>query len=195
MSVTVQSKQFTLDEYHRLVEVGFFREGDRVELIFGKLYEMAAKGTRHETILRRLLRELFKIVGDRVTVSCQSPIAIPSLNSEPEPDVSLLRHREDDYLNSHPQPEDVLLVVEVADSSLEFDKTVKLPLYASAGIGVFWLVNLVDNTAEVYREPLRKPSGEWGYASCRVRLPQEELEVPGVEGVRLLLNRVFPPGA
>lgn len=154
---------------------------------------MAAKGTRHETILRRLLRELFKIVGDRVTVSCQSAIAIPSSDSEPEPDISLLRNREDDYWHSHPQPEDVLLVVEVADSSLEFDKTVKLSLYASAGIGVFWLVNLADNTVEVYREPLQKPLGEWGYASCRVRLPQEELEVPGVEGDWLLLNRVFPP--
>jgi len=119
-------KRFTRDEYRRLTELGFFSEGDRLELIEGEILEIAAKGTLHETCLRRLLRELPKLIGEKATWQCQSPIALSDI-SEPEPDFAILQNREDDYLNSHPTPGDTLLIIEVSDFTLNYDKKVKLP--------------------------------------------------------------------
>lgn len=113
-----QAKRFTLDEYHRLIELGFFDEDDHIELIDGEIIEMVSKGRPHETCLRRLWKELPKLVGDRATLQSQAPVTLPP-NSEPEPDFAILQNRADDYLSAHPAPTDVLLVIEVSDSSLE----------------------------------------------------------------------------
>lgn len=121
-----QTKRFTLDEYHRLTELGFFHEDNHIELINGEIIEIAAKGTAHETCLRNLLRELPKIIGDRATLQSQAPIALPP-NSEPEPDFAILQNRDDNYLSGHPQAADMLLVMEVSDSSLDYDQDVKIP--------------------------------------------------------------------
>ncbi len=126
-------KRFTLNEYHRLAELGFLSEDDRVELIHGQIVQMTAKGTAHEVCTTRLLRELPKLVGDRATLRSQSPIVLPP-DSEPEPDFTIVQNRADDYLSSHPEPANVLLAIEVSDSSLSYDQEVKLPLYAEAGI-------------------------------------------------------------
>ncbi len=137
-------KRFTLAEYHRLAELGFFGEDDRVELIYGQIVEMAAKGTADEVCLTRLLRELPKLVGDgfanakgvRATLRCQSPIVLPPDN-EPEPDFTIVQNRADDYLSSHPEAADALLVIEISDSSLSYDQEVKLPLYIEMAGGRF----------------------------------------------------------
>lgn len=128
-----QAKRFTLDEYHRLGELGFFHEDDHIELINGEIIEMASKGKAHETCLRKLWKELPKILGDKATLQSQAPIALPP-NSEPEPDFAIVQNRADDYLSDHPKAADVLLVMEVSDSSLAYDQDVKIPLYAKAGI-------------------------------------------------------------
>jgi len=135
--VTVTTKKrFTIEEYHSLTEIGFFKEDDRVELIQGEIIEMAAKGTAHTVCCKKLIRELPRLLAGQATIQCQDPILLPS-GSEPEPDFAMVKNREDDYLASHPTPEDILLVIEIADSSLSYDREVKLPLYAEAGIADF----------------------------------------------------------
>ncbi|MEJ6483178.1 Uma2 family endonuclease [Nostoc punctiforme UO1] len=187
-----QAKRFTLDEYHRLGELGFFHEDDHIELINGEIIEMASKGTAHETCLRNLLRELPKVVGDRATLQSQAPIALPP-NSEPEPDFAILQNRDDNYLSAHPKPADVLLVMEVSDSSLAYDQDVKISLYAQAGITDYWIFNLFDNYLEVYNEPYQNNQGKYGYLNKRIVLSTQVIKFPCFPDLPLDLARVFPP--
>lgn len=187
-------KRFTIAEYHQLTELKFFQEDDRVELIDGQIVEMAAKGTVHETCNRRLMRELLKLLGDRATLQNQSPISL-SAYSEPEPDFAIVQNRTDDYLASHPSAADVILVIEVADSSLGYDQTVKLPLYAQAGIADYWIFNLADGRLETYSEPYQTAEGQFGYRLMRIVLPNEAIALPGFADSTLNLVKVFPPQA
>jgi Uma2 family endonuclease len=191
MTIT-QAKRFTLDEYHRLGELGFFHEDERIELINGEIIQMASKGTAHETCLRNLLRELPKLVGDRATLQSHAPISLPP-NSEPEPDFAIVKNRDDDYLSGHPQPADVLLVMEVSDSSLAYDQDVKIPLYAKAGIPDYWIFNLFDNYLEYYSEPYQDNQGKYGYLNKRVFLSNQVISLPCFPDLSLDLGRVFPP--
>lgn len=132
-------------------EAGILREDERVELIEGEILEMAAAGSRHAAGVKRLNR-LFSRLGDRAVVSVQDPLQL-SETSVPEPDLVLLRPRPDFYASGHPTPGDVFLVVEVSDTSLAYDRDVKLPLYAEAGVPEVWLVDLVERTVWVCRNP------------------------------------------
>lgn len=187
----VTTKRFTVDEYHRLGELGFFKAGDRIELIRGEMIQMAAKGILHEVCLTRLLRELARLLMDQATLRCQSPVTLP-LDSEPEPDFTIAQNRSDDYLSRHPLPEDILLVIEISDSSLTYDQTVKLGLYAENGIGNYWIVDLVNHVLEAYSEPYQKPSGEFDYRTRRTMLPDEAIALPFSSNLVLNLARVFP---
>jgi Uma2 family endonuclease len=184
-------KRFSLGEYNRLGELGFFSEDDRVELIHGQIIQMAAKGTAHEVCLTRLLRELPKQIGDRATLRCQSPIVLP-LDSEPEPDFTIVQNRADDYLNSHPSPEDVLLIIEISDSSLSYDQEEKLSLYAEAGITNYWIFNLLENHLEVNSEPYQGLLGKFGYGVKRIILPNQAIAIPFSPDSSLNLSRIFP---
>jgi len=184
-------KRFTLAEYHHLAELGFLGEDDQVELIGGQIIEMAAKGTAHEACLTRLLRELIKLLGDRATLRSQSPLILPP-DSEPEPDFTIVQNRADDYLSSHPGAADVLLVIEVADSSLSYDQEVKLPLYAEADISDYWIFNLVENHLEVYGEPYQDLKGKYGYGIKRIILPNQAITLPCFPDLLLNLSKVFP---
>lgn len=162
--VPVEKRRFTVDEYHRMVETGILSEDDRVELIEGEVVKMTPMGARHAACVDRLVNRL---VGRNVIVRAQSPIVLDN-GSEPEPDISLLKPREDFYSDAHPTPADVLLVIEVAETSIEYDSGIKLPLYAQAGIREAWLVDLPGETIEVharpatseYREIVRAKRGE-----------------------------------
>lgn len=134
----VTPKRFTIAEYHRLAELEFFSEDERVELIQGEILQMAAKGTAHSECNTRLFRELVQLIGDRAIVRGQEPISLPP-NSEPEPDFAIVRDRSNGYLSAHPSAADVLLVIEVADSSLNYDQKTKLALYAESGIPHYWI--------------------------------------------------------
>ncbi|MFB2769428.1 Uma2 family endonuclease [Pelatocladus sp. BLCC-F211] len=190
MSIT-QAKLFTLAEYHKLAELGFFSEDDHIELINGEIIQMVAKGKAHETCLRKLLKELPRLVGDRATLQSQAPIILPP-NSEPEPDFAILKNRSDDYLFGHPEPADVLLVIEVADSSLNYDRDVKIPLYAKAGIADYWIINLGDNYLEYYSEPYQDNQGKYGYLNKRIVLANQVITLPCFPDLTLDLNKVFP---
>ncbi len=187
----VTAKRFSLDEYHRLTELGFFRPGDRAELVRGEIINMAAKGRAHETCLTRLLRELSSLIAMRATLRCQSPITIPT-DGEPEPALAIVRNRPDDYLAAHPLPADVLLVIEIADSSLTYDRETKLPLYAEAQIPYYWLFNLSDDCLEAYAEPLQKPDGQFDYRTKQIALPAEAIAIPPFSDLLLDLSKVFP---
>lgn len=187
----VTPKRFTLDEYHRLTELGFFHEDDRVELVRGEIIQMAAKGTPHTNCCRDLLRELAALVADKAELQCQDPITLPS-NSEPEPDFAILRQRADNYRHALPTPSDVLLVIEIADSTLKYDQEVKLSLYAEARISDYWIFNLVKNYLEVYREPYQDLQGKFGYTTKRIVLPNQAIALPCFPDVSLDLSKVFP---
>lgn len=152
-SVQARKRLFSADEYERLAEVGILGESDRVELIEGEITELAAIGSRHAACVKRLNSLLRQGLEEGSIVSVQDPIRLSDL-TEPEPDIALLKPREDFYAGGHPAPEDVLLVVEVSETSVEYDNDVKLPLYASAGIPETWLVNLPAERVEVYSRPV-----------------------------------------
>ncbi len=151
MSVQIARRHFNVAEYYRMMEAGILSESDHVELIDGEVVEMGPIGSRHAACVDRLNKFFNKL--EEVIVRVQNPIRLDDF-SEPQPDITLLRMRDDFYAEGHPAPSDVLLVLEVADSSTEFDRTVKLPLYAQALIPEFWLVNLPDEKIEVFSHPL-----------------------------------------
>ena len=152
MAVESARRRFTVEEYHRMGLAGILREDDRVELIDGEIVEMTPIGSPHAGCVNRLARLFFAAAGQRAVVTVQNPISLPP-GSEPQPDLVLLRPRGDFYAGGHPGPGDVWLVVEVADTSLTFDRTVKVPLYARAGIPEVWVVDLAGQRVEVYRRP------------------------------------------
>jgi Uma2 family endonuclease len=145
-------RPFTVAEYDRLIAAGILQEDERVELIDGEIVEMAPISIRHAARVNVLSALFLRRVGDRAIVSVQNPIRLGE-RSEPQPDVTLLRRRADHYASALPTAADILLLIEVADSSLEYDRTVKLPLYAQAGIPEVWIVSLTGNHIEVYTQP------------------------------------------
>jgi Uma2 family endonuclease len=152
MSVQLQKHFFTIDEYYLMAQGGVFAEDDRLELIEGEVIEMSPIREHHSGCLNRLNKLLHRSVGELAIVSVQAPISSDDF-SEPQPDVALLKPRADFYSNSHPTPADVLVIIEVADTSVEYDRRVKLPLYARAGIPEAWLVILPKDSIEVHSEP------------------------------------------
>lgn len=188
---TVTPKRFTLEDYHRLIELGFLTENDRVELIRGELMQMVAKGTPHSVCNTSLVYEVTILLQRRAIVRGQEPITLPP-NSEPEPDLVIACNRSDRYLSGHPNPGDIVLVAEVADSTLKYDQEVKLALYAESGISDYWIFNLVASCLEVYTQPYQDLQGNFGYASKRVFLPNTTITLPGFPDLSLDLSRVFP---
>lgn len=188
---SVSAKRFSIAEYHRLGELGFFEPDDRSELIRGEIIIMAAKGRLHSVCNSLLVEELIILLARRARLRGQEPIIL-SDNSEPEPDVVIARNRSDNYFSSHPQPADILLVIEVSDSTLKYDRTTKLPLYAEAGISNYWIFNLVDNQLEMHSEPYQKQNGSFSYQLQRVLLPNQTVVIPGFPELSLDLSAVFP---
>ena len=151
------NRLFSVDEYDRMIEAGILGEDDRVELIHGEIVPKMSIGKKHGRCVKKLNRLFGRKVGDRALVSIQDPIVLA--DSEPETDVALLEP-DDDYYGTHkPHAKDVLLAIEVSDSSLDVDREVKGPLYAQNRIPEYWIVNLIDDCLEVYRSP--RVNGTW----------------------------------
>jgi Uma2 family endonuclease len=144
--------RLNISQYHQMSEAGIFSENDKVELINGEIIEMSPIGRRHTACVNRLNSVFSQLLGKKVIVAVQNPIILNNL-SEPEPDIALLQPRADFYESGHPQPQDIFLLIEVADSSLEYDRDVKIPLYASSGITEVWLVDIYEQVIFVYRFP------------------------------------------
>ncbi len=149
----VQARRlFTRQEYHRMAEVGILKPTDRVELIRGEIVQMSPIGRRHVAFVNNLTELLVTRLTGRATVSVQNPVVLAD-DTEPQPDLAILRRRPVPYKDSEPATEDVLLLIEVAESSLAYDRSTKLRLYAEAGIPEYWVIDTVAETVEVYREP------------------------------------------
>ncbi|MDQ3678937.1 MAG: Uma2 family endonuclease [Actinomycetota bacterium] len=159
MAVQPVRHRFTVGEYHQMAEGGVFTEDDRVELLEGEIVEMVPIGSRHAACVTRLSRFFFEQVEGRAVVWVQNPVRL-GRHSEPQPDVALLRPSVDDYAGGHPGPGDVLLLVEVGETTPAWDREHKLPLYASAGVREVWLVDLAAGTVEAYHRPEGGAYGE-----------------------------------
>lgn len=153
MSVQIERRWFNVDEYYRMIDAGILSEDDRVELIDGEVIKMSPIGKFHAACVKRLLELFVLLVGRTATVSVQDPIRLSDF-SEPQPDIALLKRRDDFYSSGHPMPEDVLLVVEVADTSIQYDRAIKMPLYARSGIPEVWIVDVARDLIEVYARPV-----------------------------------------
>jgi Uma2 family endonuclease len=178
--------RFSVDDYYRMAESGILKEDDRVELIEGEIVEMTPVGSRHAAVVKRLNRSLASLPRDRYLVGVQDPVRVHPY-SEPQPDVTVLRARADDYEAAHPGPEDVLLIIEVVDSSEAYDRGVKLRLYSRAGIPEVWLVVLSERTVEVFRRP-----GPSGYEESNAHRPGDEIAARSVPELLLPVSAVFP---
>ena len=148
----LRKHRFSVKEYYRMAEIGLLPPDARVELLNGEIIDKSPTGSFHGGVVSRLTRLFNKLSKNRWLVSPQNPLRLDD-HSEPEPDLMLLKPAPDDYTNSHPQPDDVLLLIEVSDTTLEFDQTVKLPAYGRASIAEVWIVNLNELAVDVYREP------------------------------------------
>jgi Uma2 family endonuclease len=155
LSSTALRHRFTVDEYYAMAEAGILNEDDRVELIEGEIIEMSPINAPHAGHVKRLIRLFTKRLGDKMLLDVQNPVRLGDY-SEPQPDIALLKPRADDYTKSHPKPADVKLLVEVSDSTVDYDRDVKAPLYARAKISEMWLANLPEKRLEVFRDPSPK---------------------------------------
>lgn len=153
MSVSAVRRRLSVDGFHKMGEAGIFHEDDRVELIEGDLFEMPPIGSNHAGTVMLLDRLLQQAVGDSAIVSVQSPLRL-SDDSERLPDLMLLRPREDFYTTAIPAPADVLLLIELAVSSVEYDRNTKLPLYAQHCVPEVWLIDVLQRQLEASSEPL-----------------------------------------
>ncbi|MEM9274782.1 MAG: Uma2 family endonuclease [Cyanobacteria bacterium P01_F01_bin.143] len=189
--VVATRKKFTIDEYHELVDLGFFTENERIELIKGEIIEMAPKRTPHSVCNSRLWKELYELIGKQAEIRVQEPIVLLT-NSEPELDVVIAKKKSDNYLAAHPTTEDIILVIEISDSTLKYDQEIKLPLYAEAQINNYWIINLVANRLEVYNSPFADANDKFDYRTKNIVLPNEKIAIPGFIDIELPLASVFP---
>jgi Uma2 family endonuclease len=143
--------RWSVEDYEKMIRHGILTENHNVELIRGEIVPKMSKGDLHSACLKSLTRLFYTVAGSQTTLSVQDPIRLA--DSEPEPDFAVLVYRADNYASGKPRPADTYLVIEIAESSLQYDREVKGPLYAENGIAEYWIVNLIDRCLEVHRRP------------------------------------------
>ncbi|MBI2563812.1 MAG: Uma2 family endonuclease [candidate division NC10 bacterium] len=187
----VQIRRWKRVEYERLVEKGVFMPGERVELIDGLLVVAEPQSASHFAAVRLVERALVRAFGEGWDVRAQGPIALDDA-SEPEPDVAVVRGELRDYVRAHPA--DPVLVVEVALTSVNFDREHKASLYARAGRPEYWIVNLVDRVLEVRREPAPSPSAPygWDYSTVEVLRPGDSVSPLAAPAAQIAVSDLLP---
>jgi len=181
----VPRHRLTVKDYHRLGEAGILGEDDRVELLEGQLVDMSPIGPRHALAIDALTELLVMAVAGRASVRVQNPIVLDD-ESEPQPDFAVVRRPWRGYPDQHPRPDDIFLLIEVSDSSLDTDKGAKLALYARAGVREFWIVDLTTNTVIVHRNP-----GGESYQSVASVEGSGVLDVQALAGVTIPVSSIF----
>lgn len=175
----------TVNAYHRMGELGILDATQRTELIEGAIFDMTPIGSEHADWVDRFNRFFSKTLPDEITVRIQNPVSLDN-NNEPEPDIALLRPRTQPYREAHPRAEDVLLIIEIADSSLAYDRDVKVPLYAQHLIPEIWLLDVARNRLEIYRHPIQ---GE--YRTQLRPLNNQTITLHGLEDMEVDLQLFF----
>ncbi len=178
-------RKITVEEYEAMYEAGVFKPDERLELINGEILKVAPMNAPHIAHVANLSRLLIETFGKRITVFTQLPVVL-SEDSEPEPDIALLKWRKDHYFSRKATASDVYLLIEVADTSLLYDRRIKLPLYARAGIPEVWIVNFQARELEVYRNP----KGE-AYSESRILKPSDGVSLLAFPDVEIPLSEVF----
>lgn len=187
-------RRFTVDEYHRMIETGVLTDGEPYELLEGWIVSKMAHNPRHAGAIQRTARRLSPVVPAGWVVRIQLPISLS--DSEPEPDVAVVVDDGVDYTRRHPGPADVALIVEVANTSLAFDRSVTARIYARAGIPAYWVVNVVDRRVEAFTDP-DSTAEEPAYRSRRDVPPGETLPLVlgGATVAELPAVDLLPPAA
>ena len=180
-------RKFTVAEYYRLGAAGILSHTERVELVQGEIVVMAPIGIRHAGEVDRLTRLFYRRSNDRFIVRVQNPIRLEE-NSELEPDVALLRFRADEYFAGHPGPEDTLLVVEVADTTLAYDREVKARLYAAAGLPQMLIMDLNGDCIEDLTDP-----GPDGYRQRIIRRRGDKIRLVALPDLEFAVANLLPP--
>ncbi|MBE9005954.1 Uma2 family endonuclease [Fortiea sp. LEGE XX443] len=185
MTVQLLRRKFTVEQYHKMIESGILTENERVQLIRGEIVEMSPIGTKHAACVNCLNKLLYSKLGDRVLIAIQNPVKLNDY-SEPQPDVAILKPRDDFYATTHPQPQDIFLLIEVADSTITYDREEKIPLYAEANITEVWLVDINGQIVEVYQQPIAT-----GYQQMQKFTSGETLSIPSFPEVKISVNEIF----
>jgi Uma2 family endonuclease len=179
------TRRFNVYEYHRMAAAGILGEDDRVELIEGEIALMAPLRGRHSARVSRLASELFAQVGGRGIVRVQDAVRL-SDESEPQPDLALVKPRADFYAAAHPGPEDILLIIEVADATADYDRSVKARLYAEADIPEYWLVDLTRDRVDAHLQPV-----DGRYKTVRAYRRGERLRLEALPGVDIAIDDIL----
>lgn len=177
--------RLTVDDYYRMGKAGILRADERVELIEGEIIDMPPPRSRHAGTVKQLAQLLQHAVGGRALVQVQDPLTLGEY-SEPQPDLALLHARADFYKSRHPRAEDVLLVVEVAETSLRYDRDVKVPLYATHGVPEVWLIDIDNKLLVRYRDARAGTYARTDHADTRA-----PIEIEALREVRVDLSAVF----
>lgn len=152
MSIAVEKRLINVEEYHLMADAGILKPTDRVELINGEIIKMSPIGSKHAAVVDKINKYLNRMLDDQAIIRVQNPI-ITDEYGEPEPDISVLKPREDFYAEAHPTATDIFAIIEVGQSSSEFDKQIKGPMYSRSGVREYWLVDLDHDTLEVKTNP------------------------------------------
>ena len=185
-ALSPQTRKFTVAEYYRMAEVGILKPDERVELIEGEILVMPPIGPEHADNVDEFNEVLARYAPDRYRVRIQNPVRLSDL-SEPEPDVALLRRRPEGYGAAHPTPADVLLIIEVAHSSLEYDRNIKAHIYGRSGVPETWVRNLPEDCIERFTEP-----GPDGYAQHTIHRRGESLTPVSMPDLELAVADLLP---
>lgn len=185
MSVQTVRLRFTVDDYYRMIDWGMIKNVERAEIIEGELIKQMPIGKQHAACVKRLDEILRDELGKSVTYSVQDPISLDEFN-EPQPDVALLKRRDDFYKGKQPSAEDVLLLIEVSDSTLDYDRNRKIPLYAKHQIPEVWLINLNNGTIEIHSQ-----SRDYSFNIVKVLRRGETIESEALQGLVIEVDRIL----
>ncbi|WP_370589556.1 Uma2 family endonuclease [Tychonema sp. LEGE 07203] len=180
-------RKWTVKEYQKLGKIGFFHPEERVELISGNILKMSAKGTAHTSATRRTSTLLRELLENLAAVYTQDPIALDD-SSQPEPDIAVVVIDPLDYATHHPTPSEVYLIIEVADSSLAYDREIKAKIYARSGIADYWILNVNERQLHVFREPT-----EDGYQSEIVLGESASISPLQFPAFNIAIQQILPP--
>ncbi|MCF3645440.1 Uma2 family endonuclease [Planktothrix agardhii] len=185
MSIQVLKRYFTVEDYQKMGEVGVFKADENNELVAGEIIKMSPIGKRHAACVNRCNHLFYQILGDQILISVQNPIQLNNL-SQPQPDLVLLQPRPDFYEERHPQPSDIILLIEVSDTTIDFDQQVKIPLYCQSDIQEVWLIDLNQNIVRVYRTPTAN-----GYQSIQFFTVEQTLTLAAFPEFNININQIF----